>query len=152
MLVIKERRKSEAEANIQKAINHYRHSDEPSIRASAGKHGVAYSILWGRLQGRVSREVGHLKLQVLTEYGEKSIVRWYEHLDEWWHPVRMALVKGMAEAIVARRIKEWAFGKNWIMRFLSRHPNLATKLSTHLDRQRALANDPVVFKDYFNKI
>ena len=152
MPVIKERKKSEAEANIQKAINHYRHSDEPSIRASAEKHGLAYSTLRGRLQGRVSREIGHLKLQVLTEYEEKSIVRWCERLDEWGHPARMALVKSMAEAIVARQIKDRALGKNWITRFLSRHPNLATKLSTRLDRQRALANDPVVFKDYFNKV
>ena len=112
MPVIKERKKSEAEANIQKAINHYWHSDEPSIRASAEKHGVAYSTLRGRLQGRVSREVGHLKLQVLTEYEEKSIVRWSERLDGWGHPARMALVKSMAEAIVARRIKDRASGKN----------------------------------------
>lgn len=149
---MKERKKSEAEVNIQKVINHYRHSDEPSIRASAEKHGVAYSTLRGRLQGRVSHEVGHLKLQVLTEYEEKSIVTWCERLDEWGHPARMALVKSMAEAIVARRIKDRALGKNWITHFLSRHPTLATKLSTHLDRQRALANDPVVFKDYFNKV
>ena len=64
----------------------------------------------------------------------------------------MALVKGMAEAFVARRIKDRALGKNWITHSLSQHPNLATKVSTHLDRQRALANDPVVFKDYFNKV
>jgi len=144
--------KNEAEATLQKAINHYRHSDKPSICASAEKHGVAYSTLRGRLQGKVSREVGHLKLQVLTQYEEKSIVRWCECLDEWGHPAWMALVKSMAEAIVARRIKDRALGKNWITRFLNRHPNLATKLSTHLDRQRALANDPVVFKDYLNKV
>jgi len=45
MPVIKERKKSEAEATLQKAINHYRHTDELLIRASAEKHGVAYSTL-----------------------------------------------------------------------------------------------------------
>ena len=64
----------------------------------------------------------------------------------------MALVKSMAEAIVAQRIEDRALGKNWITRFRSRHPTLATKQSTRLNRQRALANDPVVFKDYFNKV
>jgi len=88
----------------------------------------------------------------LTEYEEKSIIRWCECLDEWGHPARIALVKSMAEVIVAQRIKDQARGKNWITRFLNWHPNLATKLSTHLDRQRALANDPVVFKDYFTKV
>ncbi|PWW79435.1 hypothetical protein C7212DRAFT_32269, partial [Tuber magnatum] len=97
------RKKSEAEASLQKAINHYHHSDEPSIHASAEKYGVAYSTLRGRLKGRVSREVDHHKMQVLTEYKENSIVRSCERLDEWGHPARMALVKSMAEAIVARR-------------------------------------------------
>ena len=152
MPVIKQRKRSKAKANIQQEINHYQHSDEPSICASAKKHGVAYSSLRGRLQGRVSRKISHLKLQVLTEYEEKSIVKWCEHLDEWRHSAQMALVEGMAEAIVAWRIKDPALGNNWITRFLSWHPNLAKKLSTWLDRERALANDPVVFKDYFNKV
>jgi len=45
MPVIKGRKKSKAEATLQKAIDHYWHSDAPSIRASADKHGVAYSTL-----------------------------------------------------------------------------------------------------------
>jgi len=45
MPVIKERKKSEAEATLQKAIYHYRHSDAPSIRALAEKDGVTYSTL-----------------------------------------------------------------------------------------------------------
>jgi len=40
MPVIKERKKREAEATLQKAINLYQHRDEPFIRASAAKHGV----------------------------------------------------------------------------------------------------------------
>jgi len=74
MPVIKERKKSEAEATLQKAIYHYQHSDEPSNHVSAEKHGVAYSTLRGRLQGRVSHKVGLLKLQVLTEDKEQSII------------------------------------------------------------------------------
>jgi len=152
MPVIKPRKKNEAEECIQKAIEHYRHSDEPSIRVSGEKYGGAYSTLRGRLKGRVSWEVGHHKLQVMTEYEERSIVRWCERLDEWGHPAWLDLVKSMAQAIVARRLKDHSVGKNWITRFLNRHPALATKLSTRLDRQRALTSDPVVLKDYFNKV
>ncbi|PWW71744.1 hypothetical protein C7212DRAFT_231862 [Tuber magnatum] len=110
MPVIKERKKSEVPASLQKVINYYCYSDEPSIRASAEKYGVAYSTLRGRLKGRVFREVGHHKMQVLTEYEENSIVRWCEWLDEWRHPAWMALVKSMAEAIVARQIKDYSWG------------------------------------------
>ena len=89
---------------------------------------------------------------MLSEYEEKSIVRWCERLDEWGHPACLAVVKGMAEAMVARRVKDRTLGKNWVIRFLRRHHGLATRLGTQLDRQRALASDPVLLKDYFNKV
>ena len=149
---IKERKKDEAEERLQEAIKHYHESFEPCIRSSAEKFAVAYSTLRGRLKGRQSRVAGHLRMQVLTEYEEGSLIRWCERLDEWGHPARLAMVRSMAEAIVARRVNDRPLGKNWITRFLNRHPQLAVRLSTRLDRQRALASDPVVLKDYFSKV
>lgn len=149
---IQEGSKGEVEARIQQAIQHYQNSKKPSLRSSAEKYGIAYSTLRGRLQGRQARETGHLHRQVLSEYEEKSIVNWCGKLDEWGHPARLAVVKGMAEAVIARREKERILGKNWMSRFLRRHPELATKLGTRLDRQRARASDPVVLKDYFKKV
>jgi len=43
-------------------------------------------------------------------------------------------------------------GKNWITRFLNRHPQLAAKFSTQIDRQRVLANNPITLRDYYNKL
>ena len=86
MPVINLREKDKAEDNIQKAITHYRHSDKRSIRGSAEKYEIPYSKLLGRLQGRVSRPAGHLKMLVLTDYEENAIVRWCERLDECGHP------------------------------------------------------------------
>ena len=91
-------------------------------------------------------------MQVLTEYEENSIVRWCERLDEWGHPARLAVVRNMALAIVARRVNERILGKHWVSRFLNRQPKLASKLSTRLDRQRALANDPLILKDFYQKV
>jgi hypothetical protein len=152
MPAIKQRKKDQAEVRLQEAIRHYQHSNEPSMRSSAEKFGIAYSTLRGRLKGRQSRVVGHHQRQVLTEFEEKSIVRWCERLDEWGHPPRLEVVKSMAEAIVGRREKNRSLGKHWITRFLSRHPGLASKLSSRLDRQRAFANNPTILKDYFNKV
>ncbi|KAG0131843.1 hypothetical protein HOY82DRAFT_473125, partial [Tuber indicum] len=95
----------EVEERIKQAIQHYQNSDKPSLRLSAEKFGIAYSTLLGRLQGRQGRAKGHQKRQVLSEYEEMSIVRWCDRLDEWGHPARLAVVKGMAEAIVARLVK-----------------------------------------------
>ena len=58
----------------------------------------------------------------------------------------------MAQAIVACRLKDRTLGKQWMKRFLQCHRGLATKLGTRIDRQRALASDPVVLKDYFKKV
>jgi len=53
-------------------------------------------------------------MQVLSEYEEKSIAQWCERLDEWGHPSRLAMVKSMAEAMVARQEKSHSLGKHWI--------------------------------------
>ncbi|KAG0136135.1 hypothetical protein HOY82DRAFT_479212, partial [Tuber indicum] len=106
----------------------------------------------GRLIERQSRAKGHCKRQVLTEYEEKSIVRWCERLEEWCHPARLNVVKGIAEAMIARRVKEGTLGKHWVKSFLPCYPTLAAKLGTRLDRQGAHAGNPVVWKDYFNRV
>ena len=110
----KEGSKGEVEARIQQAIQHYQNSKKASLRSSAEEYGIAYSTLQGRLKGRQARETGHRHRQVLSEYEENSIVNWCEKLDEWGHPARLAVVKGMAEAVIARREKERTLGKNWM--------------------------------------
>ena len=58
----------------------------------------------------------------------------------------------MAEAVVDRREENRSLGKHWISHFLSRHPGLASKLSSQLNRQRAFASNPAALKDYFTKV
>jgi len=149
---MKEGRKEQVEGRIQQAIQHYKTSDKPSLRLSAEKFGITYSTLRGRLTGRQAQATRLVRRQALSEYNEKSIVRWCETLDEWGHPARKSVVKGIAEAIVACRVKGRTFGKNWVTRFLRRHPGLAVKLGTRLDHQRVFASDPVLLKDYFSKV
>ena len=62
------------------------------------------------------------------------------------------MVKGMAEAIVVRRVKDRTLGENWVTSFLRRHPGLAMQLGTRLDRHRVFASDAVLLKDYFSKV
>ena len=149
---MKEGSKDEVEGRIQQVIRHYQTSDKPSLRLSAEKFGIAYSTLRGQLHGRQARATRLQRQQVLSEYEEKSIVCWCERLDEWGHPDHLSVVKRRAEAIVACRVKDRALAKNWVTRFLWRHPRLAVKLATRLDRQRVFASDPVLFKDYFSKV
>ncbi|RPA95413.1 hypothetical protein L873DRAFT_1656399, partial [Choiromyces venosus 120613-1] len=89
---------------------------KPNIAAVACEFEVPVQRL------RESQGGGHRRMQVLTEYEENSIVRWCKRLDEWGHPARLAVVRNMAQAIVARRINGHTLGKHWVSRFLNRHP------------------------------
>lgn len=140
------------EEQLQKAIVHYENSVPPNIRHSAERFAVPYSTLRGRLTGSQNCVAGQLKVQALTDYEENSIVRWCAQLDEWGHPQRLAVVRSMSQAIVQRHEKDRHSGHHWLSCFLKRHPLLASRLSTRLDRQRALASDPAVIKDYFHKV
>ena len=43
-------------------------------------------------------------------------------------------------------------GKNWITRFLNRHPILSIKSASHTDRQPAYASNPHIVDDHFTKL
>jgi len=152
MVPIEQLPKDQKEALLQATVKFYHESSEASIKGTAEKYGIAYSTLRGRLKRAVSRVSGHQRMQVLTPYEENSVVRWCERLDEWGHLGKMSVVKEMAQAIVSRRVNHHVLRKHWISRFLSRHPQLSAKLSTRIDRERALASDPRVIKDYFNNL
>ena len=43
-------------------------------------------------------------------------------------------------------------GRNWIGKFLNRHPELVSKFSAQFDKKRLKANDPTLIEDHFRKI
>jgi len=146
------REKDLREERLRNAILYYENSLTPNIRRAAERFSVPYSTLHGRLRGSGTRVQGQVNMQALTPMEEKAIVRWCSRLDEWGHPARLPVVKAMAEALVQRREKERRIGKHWLSRFLKRQPELVSKVSTRLDRQRALASDSRIISDYFQKV
>lgn len=79
-------------------------------------------------------------------------------MDDAGFPPRVDLLRGMASALAQNIAEEdkldptaAIIGRNWVSRFLDRHPDLASKYSTQLDRQRQNASNPVTLRDYFNK-
>jgi hypothetical protein len=53
---------------------------------------------------------------------------------------------------IGGRPEQSLIGKNWITRFLNRHPILASKFASRIDRQRAFANDPRQISEHFRKL
>ena len=145
-------KESERENNLQLAMRAYRKGKASSMRAMAEKYGIPYSTLRDRLNGAQDRKSSREPMQLFTKQEEKAIVRWCNHLDDWGFPPKLTLVKQMAEHLIQKRAGQQTLGKHWLKRFLDRNPELASRFSSRLDRQRALASNPAVLRDYFTKV
>jgi len=51
-----------------------------------------------------------------------------------------------------KRVGQQTLGKHLLKRLLDRNPELASRFSSRLDRQRALASNPAVLRAYFTKV
>lgn len=149
---LKDRQQAEREKLILLAINHYNKSSKASLRISAETFGIAWTTLRDRLNGAQNRRDSHRQQQVLSDHEEQTIVDWCACMDDWGFPLRLALVHEMAAYLVQKRNLGRKLGKRWLTRFLDRHPELASKFSMRLERQRAYAENPVVIQDYFKKV
>ena len=104
-----------------------------------GERTLSKSSLGHRRNGRRSRPEAHQDEQTFSPAAEKAVVKWILKLDDYeFSPkvdILMGLVKHLAkEEDTKRQVqqnlaqKPYRIGKNWITRFLNRHPNLAIKL------------------------
>lgn len=140
---------------IQQAIKAVQGGLKGGVPATVEIYGVPRTTLYYRLAGaRRSRQVAHVAQQRLSESEEKAIVKWCFDINDRGFPARLDNVREMGLHLEGKRVGGTLepLGKNWITRFLNRHPTLAIKLSTQLERQRAQANDPRIIKDYFCKL
>ncbi|KAH0602245.1 uncharacterized protein H6S33_009886 [Morchella sextelata] len=121
--------------------------------------GIPASTLNDRFNGRKNRQEAHQNQQKLSPVIEKSLKKWIQDMDDAGFPPRVDLLRGMASALAQNIAEEdkldptaAIIGRNWVSRFLDRHPDLAAKYSTQLDRQRQNASNPITLRDYFNKL
>lgn len=142
----------EREELIQQAILHYKGLIKPNMRISAETFSLPWTTLRDRLNGAPTRQKAHQSQQLLSDHEELTIVGWCESMDDWGFPLRLSLVTEMAGYPVSKRELGRKLGKHCLDRFLKRNPVLVSKFSTRLDRQRALAENPNLIKDYFWKV
>ena len=58
---------------------------------------------------------------------------------------------GLEEEVVERYF-EGNIGKNYLTRFLDRHPELVSKLSSNFDKRRVKQSDPEVIQRHFARV
>ena len=124
-----------------------------SIRGAAERYGLQYETLRDRKRGTANRVLSHEDQQHLTNAEEKAIVAWIGRVDDYGWPPKIEYVKQIAAGFMRSHGKgKTRLGKNWITRFLDRHPSLAAKFATRLDKQRSYASNPLVLRDFFTKV
>lgn len=88
-------------------------------------------------------------MQRLTVLEEKAIRNWLLDLASWNWPLRIERLRAMATELLVAKGDTADLGVHWTDQFLHRHPELRTKFVTGLDKERAEAEDPDIFKDWF---
>jgi Tc5 transposase-like DNA-binding protein len=137
----------ESEARIQEALQALENKDFNTLYAAAKHYDVSRATLTRRASGSKSRAQGQESAQLLSMAEEKALVKWISQLSSTGKPVRHALVKEMAEEIRLRRVRHVndasiqlvqypPIGKEWIQRFLKRHPLLLTTTARQTESSR----------------
>ncbi|KAH0608756.1 uncharacterized protein H6S33_001890 [Morchella sextelata] len=151
---LKGKKWEEREKLIEKAMTHYRESgNSASLRISAETFGISWSTLRDRLNGEQNRREANRTQQLLNEDEEGCIVRWCQRMDDWGFPLRLSLVKELAAYLVSKRKGPGhKLGQHWLGRFLDRNPELSSRFSGRLDRQRAVTNNQELLRDFYKKL
>lgn len=154
MVRIRNRIDTEQEKIYNSALKDLASGKISSIRATAEYYGLKYETLKDRKKGAGNRVEAHERQQNLTSQEEKAIVRWICKVDDWGWAPKVDYVKQIVLGFKRSHgpeVQNLKLGKNWITRFLNRHPQLASKFATRLDKQRVYASNPIILGHFFQK-
>jgi hypothetical protein len=138
------------ELRLQQALKQLSLDPTLSIPKAAGRYAVAVRTLRDRKnKGRQNPKNAHIHECLLNPAQEQALVKWACFQDDRGIPPRLDLLKDKAQAILQEGKPEKALGKRWMDRFIRRHPDLQTKFSQRLERQRSVASNPKVLEHHF---
>jgi hypothetical protein len=134
----------ETEARIEKAIEALKSKEAKSPYAAAKLYGLHLRTLTRRLNGGLNCAQAHEHAQLLSATEEDALALWCRRLSAGGYPVRHQLIREMAWDILTRRVASVntpdmqlaslpLIGKNWVKRFLQRHPKLKTVKGARID-------------------
>lgn len=150
---LRQRVDKKREALFMAALKDLETGKEPSIRAAAERYGLKYETLRDRKRGAKNRVEAHEDQQNLTYSEEEAIKEWIAKVDGFGWPPRVEYVREMALGFIrSHGIRNPKLGKNWMTQFLDRHPDLASRFTDRLDKQRAFASNPAILRDSFKKV
>ena len=125
------------EQSIQDALLAYSSGEYPSIRAAATAYGVDRMTLARRLKGGNTRREARVSQQTLSPIQEDLLIKWITDLDIAGAPPSFAQVREFAGMVSNASGGPPTIGKNWITRFLQRHPTIKSKVGRKIEYLRA---------------
>ena len=141
---------SEKEQKIQDAVDAYSRGEYPSLRTLSAAYGVDRKTLTRRIRGGVTRQEAREEQQLLSSTQEDLLCRWIIDLDLAGAPPSFAQVREFAGLISKASDGPSLIGQNWITRFLTRHPNIKSKVGRKIDYLRAENTSPEALRAFFD--
>jgi hypothetical protein len=139
------------EADIQLAISSIDAKQVKGNRPAATIYNVAEATLRRRRRGMPARRDCQPNSKKLTQLEEEVIVKYILDLDSRGFAPTYAAVRDIANRLLAVRSTNLV-GVHWPRNFVKRTDSLTTRFNRAYDRQRALCEDPVLIKSWFELI
>ena len=121
------------EAQVQQALNDLRHGVFPSIRATAKAYNLTESTLRRRKNGQtVTRSQARAEQQILSLYQEDMTKSWILYCEQCGFAISHAQLREFVVLLSSSAGGPTRVGRQWVSRFLSRHPEVKTKIGKKL--------------------
>ena len=137
-------------STMDQAIDSVERAELRSIRATALAYGVDRTTLTRRLNGGFQRTKGHTSQQLLSPGQEDILVTWVLEQERLGHAPTHQRVREYAAKISGYSGQGSYIGKNWLTRFMTRHPDVRTKIGRKIDYQRVENTQPEILKPWFD--
>jgi hypothetical protein len=140
-------RAAENDIKIQAAKRGLSNGTYSTVYSAAMGVGMSHKTLGRHMKGGKSCAEAKEEQQHCSKAEEKSLVRWALMMTSTGHPIPYQFLGEMAEEIRRQRLTKInddsitlvsypPLGQSWIPRFLSRHPELQTKLTRSIEHSR----------------
>lgn len=142
-------------AKIQKACEEIRANPGLKILTVAWVHGLNNHTLANHLHGHTKyHSEAHESQQILSQAEEKQIGDWIQALDDQGTPARRRHVRDMVDFLLREHedLENEQLGIHWTEWYLKRHPEISFKVARPINKDRALAQEPVRINGFYNRL
>src|SRR5436305_7902572 len=123
-----------------------------SIRQVSRAIDVARSTIRDRRAGHQPHGQEEIKHARLTRYQEEVLTKYIQNTQLQYAPVNREQLYVVAELLAQLNEPNTRLGKNWLSRFINRHPDLKTSCNRGLDLKRITAAIPSQIEGWFTHV